>query len=70
MAPAKKKYGRWGNCLLPDLFTPAALFAGFYSIVATVDGNFQNGRCSDFCRDFAVTVSRGSNWDAAFRLLV
>lgn len=37
--PEKSK--RKGIYLLPNLFTTAALFAGFYSIVAAVDGNFQ-----------------------------
>ena len=31
---------RRGIYLLPNLLTTAALFAGFYSIVAAIDGNF------------------------------
>jgi CDP-diacylglycerol--serine O-phosphatidyltransferase len=42
MTTAKRKFPRRGIFLLPNLFTTAALFAGFYSIVAAVDGNFQN----------------------------
>jgi CDP-diacylglycerol--serine O-phosphatidyltransferase len=37
--PGKNR--RRGIFLLPNLFTTAALFAGFYSIVAAVDGHFQ-----------------------------
>ncbi len=48
MTPAKKKFGRRGIFLLPNLFTTAALFAGFYSIVAAVDGNFQNAGAAIF----------------------
>lgn len=33
---------RRGIYLLPNLLTTGALFAGFYSIVAAIDGNFQN----------------------------
>ena len=32
---------RRGIYLLPNLLTTGALFAGFYSIVAAIDGNFQ-----------------------------
>lgn len=35
--PAKRRRGIY---LLPNLMTTAALFAGFYSIVAAIDGNF------------------------------
>jgi len=31
---------RRGIYLLPNLLTTGALFAGFYSIVAAIDGNF------------------------------
>lgn len=48
MTPAKKKFSRRGIFLLPNLFTTAALFAGFYSIVAAVDGNFQNAGAAIF----------------------
>lgn len=39
---------RSGIFLLPNLFTTAALFAGFYSIVAAVDGNFQTAGMAIF----------------------
>lgn len=39
---------RRGIFLLPNLFTTAALFAGFYSIVAAVDGNFQKAGVAIF----------------------
>ncbi|NNF51162.1 MAG: CDP-diacylglycerol--serine O-phosphatidyltransferase [Gammaproteobacteria bacterium] len=32
---------RRGIYLLPNLFTTAALFAGFYAVVAAIDGNFR-----------------------------
>jgi len=46
MKPAKKT--RRGIFLLPNLFTTAALFAGFYAIVAAVDGNFENAGAAIF----------------------
>lgn len=42
------KIRRSGIFLLPNLFTTAALFAGFYSIVAAVDGNFQTAGAAIF----------------------
>ena len=36
----KKRNPRRGIYLLPNLLTTGALFAGFYSIVAAIDGNF------------------------------
>jgi len=48
MSVAKNKSSRRGIFLLPNLFTTAALFAGFYSIVAAIDGNFQNAGASIF----------------------
>jgi CDP-diacylglycerol--serine O-phosphatidyltransferase len=36
--PARRRRGIY---LLPNLLTTAALFAGFYSIIAAIDGNFQ-----------------------------
>lgn len=48
MVPVKKKIRRRGIFLLPNLFTTAALFAGFYSIVAAIDGNFQKAGAAIF----------------------
>ena len=48
MTPAKTNFSRRGIFLLPNLFTTGALFAGFYSIVAAVDGNFQNAGAAIF----------------------
>ena len=48
MSAAKKKFSRRGIFLLPNLLTIAALFAGFYSIVAAIDGNFQNAGAAIF----------------------
>ncbi|MGI9293560.1 MAG: CDP-diacylglycerol--serine O-phosphatidyltransferase [Pseudomonadales bacterium] len=36
-----RKVKRRGVFLLPNLFTTAALFAGFYAIVAAINGNFE-----------------------------
>lgn len=42
MEPKKKPgYRRRGIYLLPNLFTTAALFAGFYAIVASMNGRFE-----------------------------
>lgn len=46
MAPTRKvtqlnRARRKGIYLLPNLFTTAALFAGFYAVVAAMDGKFQ-----------------------------
>ncbi len=38
--PGRKKNARRGIYLLPNLLTTVALFAGFYAIVAAIDGNF------------------------------
>ena len=48
MTPVKKKIGRRGIFLLPNLFTTAAFFAGFYSIVVAIDGNFQKAGAAIF----------------------
>jgi len=37
-----------GVYLLPNLFTTAGLFAGFYAIIAAVDGNFANASIAIF----------------------
>jgi CDP-diacylglycerol--serine O-phosphatidyltransferase len=41
MTSSKAKNRRVGIYLLPNLLTTLALFAGFYAIVAAVDGNFR-----------------------------
>ena len=41
MEPEPESVRRRGIYLLPNLLTTAALFAGFYSIVAAVDGSFE-----------------------------
>lgn len=48
MSSEPEKVRRKGIFLLPNLFTTAALFAGFYSIVAAVDGNFQKAGAAIF----------------------
>lgn len=42
-----RKPGR-GIYLLPNLFTTASLFSGFYAIVAAMDGNFDNAAVAIF----------------------
>ncbi|GAV21166.1 CDP-diacylglycerol---serine O-phosphatidyltransferase [Mariprofundus micogutta] len=37
----KEKMGKRGVYLLPSLFTTMGLFAGFYSLVASIQGNFE-----------------------------
>lgn len=41
-------YRRRGIYLLPNLLTTGGLFAGFYSIVAAIDGNFVNAAIAIF----------------------
>jgi CDP-diacylglycerol--serine O-phosphatidyltransferase len=43
-----EKIRRRGIFLLPNLLTTAALFAGFYSIVAAVDGSFERAGAAIF----------------------
>ncbi len=40
---------RQGVYLLPNLFTTAALFAGFYSVIAAMRGNFESAAIAIFC---------------------
>jgi CDP-diacylglycerol--serine O-phosphatidyltransferase len=48
MNPEPERARRRGIYLLPNLLTTAALFAGFYSIVAAVDGSFQRAGAAIF----------------------
>lgn len=48
METRKPSARRRGIYLLPNLLTTGALFAGFYSIVAAIDGNFQNSAWAIF----------------------
>lgn len=43
----KSRLGR-GIYLLPNLFTTASLFSGFYAIVAAMNGNFENAAIAIF----------------------
>jgi CDP-diacylglycerol--serine O-phosphatidyltransferase len=45
---ARKRLGQKGIYLLPNLFTTAALFSGFYAVVAGMDGNFVNASIAIF----------------------
>lgn len=44
----KEKQQRRGIYLLPNLFTTAGLFAGFYAIVAAINGDFEAGAIAIF----------------------
>lgn len=43
-----RKVRRRGVYLLPNLFTTAALFSGFYAIIAGMNGNFENAAIAIF----------------------
>src|ERR1043166_2198173 len=47
-ALAKNRIRRRGIYLLPNLFTTAALFAGFYSIVQAMNGRFDHAAIAIF----------------------
>src|ERR1700730_6727736 len=47
-ALAKNRIRRRGIYLLPNLFTTAALFAGFYSVVAAMKGYFDTAAIAIF----------------------
>lgn len=47
MAPSKKPQSR-GIYLLPNLFTTAGLFAGFYAIIAAIRGDFESAAVAIF----------------------
>jgi len=47
-ALAKNRIRRRGISLLPNLFTTAALFAGFYAIVQAMNGRFQDASIAIF----------------------
>src|SRR4030065_1384651 len=44
----KSRLRRRGIYLLPNLFTTAALFAGFYAIVQAMNGNFEQSAVAIF----------------------
>lgn len=46
--PDGKKVRRRGIYLLPNLFTTAALFSGFYAIVSAMNGNFSHSAIAIF----------------------
>lgn len=48
MPPAEVKPRARGVYLLPNLFTTASLFSGFYAIVAAMNGNFENAAIAIF----------------------
>ncbi|MCZ6559567.1 MAG: CDP-diacylglycerol--serine O-phosphatidyltransferase [Gammaproteobacteria bacterium] len=48
----RKERLRKGIILLPNLVTTAAMFAGFYAIIAAIDGNFRNAAIALFVAMF------------------
>ena len=46
--PDGRKIRHKGIYLLPNLFTTAALFSGFYAIIAGTNGNFENSAIAIF----------------------
>lgn len=44
----KPRYRRRGIYLLPNIFTTAAMFAGFYAIVASMNGHFEKAAIAIF----------------------
>ena len=48
----RKEKLRKGIILLPNLVTTAAMFAGFYAIVAAIDGNFRRAAIALFIAMF------------------
>ena len=66
----EKKQPRKGVYLLPNLFTTAALFSGFYSIIAAMDGNYSNAAVAIFismiCDGLDGRVARMTNTQSAF----
>lgn len=59
-----------GIYLLPNLFTTAALFSGFYAIIAAMNGNFENAAIAVFIAMIADTldgrVARMTHTQTAF----
>ena len=45
---ASKKPQRRGIYLLPNLFTTAGLFAGFYAVIAAIRGDFESAAIAIF----------------------
>jgi CDP-diacylglycerol--serine O-phosphatidyltransferase len=46
--PSKHQAPRRGIYLLPNLLTTAALFSGFYAVVAAIDGHFERAAIAIF----------------------
>lgn len=65
-----EKVQRKGIYLLPNLFTTAALFAGFYAIVKAMDGGFEQAAMAIFvamiCDGLDGRVARLTNTQSAF----
>ncbi len=59
-----------GIYLLPNLFTTAGLFAGFYAIVSSMNGHFESGAIAIFvamiCDGLDGRVARMTNTQSAF----
>ena len=66
----EKKQPRKGVYLLPNLFTTAALFSGFYAIIAAMNGDFSHAAIAVFismvCDGLDGRVARLTNTQSAF----
>ncbi len=70
MTTEKKSKPRRGVYLLPNLFTTAALFAGFYAIIAALNGEFATAAQSTLAASILDSldgrVARATNTSSAF----
>ena len=70
MEPVEPRRRRKGIYILPNLFTLAALFGGFYAIVMAMNGRFDNAAVGIFCAmvldSLDGRVARMTNTQSAF----
>jgi CDP-diacylglycerol--serine O-phosphatidyltransferase len=70
VSPTGAKVKRKGIYLLPNLFTTAALFSGFYAIIAGMGGNFANAAiailAAQLLDGFDGRIARMTNTTSAF----
>src|SRR5678815_4430736 len=68
--PTQPRPRNRGIYLLPNLFTTAVLFAGFYAIVAATDGNFDRAGIAIFiamlCDGLDGRIARWTNTQSEF----
>ena len=66
----KNRIRRRGIYLLPNLFTLAALFGGFYAIVMAMNGRFENAAIGVFCAMVLDSLADMVSFGAAPALIV